>query len=73
MNARMSESVWLSPVRGMDDRGLSKIEDKHASQCYKSLHPNNTLYPGVVSECACVCVHVCACVRVCVWGGGVRE
>lgn len=22
MNARMSESVWLSPVRGMDDAGL---------------------------------------------------
>lgn len=23
MNARMSESVWLSPVRGMDDVGLA--------------------------------------------------
>lgn len=30
MNARMSESVWLSPVRGMDDRGLS---------CTRTLEP----------------------------------
>lgn len=46
MNARMSESVCLSPVRGMDDMGLSKIEDKRTSQCYKSLHPTLHLIPG---------------------------
>lgn len=44
MNARMSESVWLSPVSGMDDVGLSEIEGKRASQCYKSLHLGIPLY-----------------------------
>lgn len=36
MNARMSESVWLSPVRGMDDIGLSGILRTNTSHNFKS-------------------------------------
>lgn len=36
MNARMSESVWLSPVRGMDDIGLSQILRTNTSHNFKS-------------------------------------
>lgn len=36
MNARMSESVWLSPVRGMDDIGLSEMLRTNTSHNFKS-------------------------------------
>lgn len=36
MNARMSESVWLSPVRGMDDIGLSEMLRTNTSHSFKS-------------------------------------
>lgn len=36
MNARMSESVWLSPVRGTDDTGLSGMLG--TTTCHTLLH-----------------------------------
>jgi hypothetical protein len=43
MNARMSESVCLSPVRGMVDTGLSEMLG--ITTCHNSLHLKTGLNP----------------------------
>ena len=65
MNARMSESVWLSPVRGIDDAGFSGMLRTSTCTHHCTLHLNSMLTFPKCFPCSVTRSHPGGCLAVC--------